>query len=683
MQDEQSNMLSLQKINYLKNHEKKAYTYTNIINKEVLSKIKYILIICFIIIFRTHVELIEINNEIILYEKNIDFSNLKTDIKAIALYLPQFHLIKENNEWWGMGFTEWYNVRKSSPLYNGHHQPRIPGDSIKYLGYYDLSDVETIKKQVNLAKEHGIYGFGIYYYWFSGKRLLEKPLDIFIKNKEIKFNFFLIWANEDWTRRWNGYEGKILIKQMYKEYDSYNFIKDIKKYIIDERYIKIDNKPIIGIYEPKKILSLSTTILNWRKESKKIGLGEIYILVCLNNYGLNEMKELKLFDAVYEFSPRDSLKYSTKYFPYLLYMMTLYKNLDYVNITNDFPLYRGCMVEFDNSPRKKRDPAIYENYSPEQFFMINKKIIEWTRKNYNEKNRFIFINAWNEWGEGTYLEPDRKYGYASINSLSKALFNKSSIKINTDLFYSNIRSSSIAIQVHLYYDHLINEIINKTNNIPIKFDLFISLNSLNKKNYLYNLIKKNSKANQFEIEILENKGKYFMPFLIQMKNKIKKYKYICHIHTKKSLYLNVEENWRKYLLNNLLGNKDIISEILTDFKNNDKLGFVFPENYYKIIFQFEDKLNRLNILRINYVMKKYFGKFINLRISKKLELPLGNMFWAKVDSIFQIFEKEFQNDIKNEIEQKQKKNAIFIMERLLLVIVKLNGYYYKKIFKHF
>ena len=177
-----------------------------------------------------------------------------------------------------------------------------------------------------------------------------------------------------------------------------------------------------------------------------------------------------------------------------------------------------------------------------------------------------------------------------------------------------------------------------------------------------------------------------MPFLIQMKNKIKKYKYICHIHTKKSLYLNVEENWRKYLLNNLLGNKDIISEILTDFKNNDKLGFVFPENYYKIIFQFEDKLNRLNrlnILRINYVMKKYFGKFINLIISKKLELPLGNMFWAKVDSIFQIFEKEFQNDIKNRIEQKQKRNAIFIMERLLLVIVKLNGYYYKKIFKHF
>ena len=165
-------MFSKQKINYLKNQKKKTYTHTNFIRKEILSKIKYILIIFFIIIFRIHVELIEINNEIKLYEKNIDFSNLKTDIKAIALYLPQFHLIKENNEWWGTGFTEWYNVRKSRPLYNGHHQPRIPGDSIQFLGYYDLSDVETIKKQVDLAKEHGIYGFGIYYYWFSGKRLL-------------------------------------------------------------------------------------------------------------------------------------------------------------------------------------------------------------------------------------------------------------------------------------------------------------------------------------------------------------------------------------------------------------------------------------------------------------------------------------------------------------------------------
>ena len=212
-----------------------------------------------------------------------------------------------------MGFTEWYNVRNSKPLYNDHHQPRIPGDNIQYLGYYDLTDKEAIKKQVELAKSHGIYGFGIYYYWFSGKRLLEKPLDIFLNSKELNFKFLLIWANEDWTRRWNGYEGKILIKQEYKESDSINFIKDIKKYIIDERYIKINDKPIIGLYEPNKIPNLSNTILNWRKEAKNIGIGKIFIIVCLNNYSLEEIKNFSLFDATYEFPPRDSLKHFNKY----------------------------------------------------------------------------------------------------------------------------------------------------------------------------------------------------------------------------------------------------------------------------------------------------------------------------------------------------------------------------------
>ena len=165
----------------------------------------------FIIVFHIQTGYIEIDNGLSLYEKNIDYSNFTTDIKAIALYLPQFHSIKENNEWWGKDFTEWHNVRKAKSLYKKHHQPRIPGDNLGYLGYYDLSSEEVIMKQVELAKAHGIYGFGIYYYWFSGKRLLEKPLDLFLNNKEIEFKFLLIWANEDWTRRWNGYEGKILI----------------------------------------------------------------------------------------------------------------------------------------------------------------------------------------------------------------------------------------------------------------------------------------------------------------------------------------------------------------------------------------------------------------------------------------------------------------------------------------
>ena len=537
MHGENCNMLSKEKINNLKNQLRKAYI--TFLNKEIISNIKYIFIIFFIIVFNYHFEYIEIDNEISLYEKNIDFSNFTTDIKTIALYLPQFYSFEENNEWWEKGFTEWYNVRRAKPLYNGHHQPRIPGDNIQYLGYYDLTNVNFIKKQIQLAKMHGIYGFGIYYYWFSGKRLLQKPIDIFLNNKEIEFKFLLIWANEDWTRRWNGFEGKILIKQEYKECDPYNFIKDIKKYIIDRRYIKINNKPIIGLYEPKKVKNLSSTINIWRENAKKIGLGEIYIIVCLNAYNYKEMKDLKLFDATYEFSPRDSLKYFIKDMPYSLYTAALYKDIDYANISIDFPLYRGSMLEFDNSPRKKRKSIIYDNYSPEQFFMINKKIIKWTRDRYNENKRFIFINAWNEWGEGTYLEPDKKYGYSSINSLSKALFNKLYKELNFNYLHFNKTTPIVAIQVHLYYIDLINEIINKTNNIPFNFDLYISTDSFVKKNYINDYLLNNSKSRKVEIIILENKGRDVIPFLIQMKNKVKKYKYICHLHTKKSIYISL------------------------------------------------------------------------------------------------------------------------------------------------
>ena len=178
-----------------------------------------------------------------------------------------------------------------------------------------------MKKQIELAKSHGIYGFGIYYYWFSGKTLLEKPLLILLKNKDIDFNFLLIWANENWTKKWDGKDKDILIKQEYRKDDPENFIKDIKKYLIDRRYIKINQKPIIGIYEPNKIPKLKETILIWRNKTKELKIGEIYIIVTLNQYSIEEFQKMGLFDAAYQFSPRDSLTSLNrlKSEPYYLY----------------------------------------------------------------------------------------------------------------------------------------------------------------------------------------------------------------------------------------------------------------------------------------------------------------------------------------------------------------------------
>ena len=423
---------------------------------------------------------IDTSNQLSEYEINIDFSNFSTDIKAIALYLPQFHTIKENDKWWGKGFTEWTNVKKCKPLFKGHHQPRIPGDKINYLGYYKLTNSYIIKKQVELAKSHGLYGFAIYYYWFSGKRLLEKPLDIYLNDKSIKFHFLLIWANENWTRNWNGRNKDILIKQEYKNDDPELFIKDIKKYLIDYRYIKIKNKPVLGLYEPFYIPNLNETIRIWREKSKEYGIGEIFILVCINNKKINKILNLKLFDGAYDFPPRNLFlnKFKIKFKNSFIF---IYNQLKYKKINfnqKNFKIYRGSMLEWDNCPRIK-NCYFFDYYSPEQFYLINKMIVKWTQKHYNKDNQFIFINAWNEWGEGSYLEPDEKYGYASINSLSKAIFNLPYIK-NYNIFKLK-ESSKIIILVLLFNEDLLNKIVKIINNIPVKYDLFIFINLQKKK----------------------------------------------------------------------------------------------------------------------------------------------------------------------------------------------------------
>jgi len=293
----------------------------------------------------------------------------------------------------------------------------------------------------------------------------------------------LIWANENWTKKWDGKNKYILIKQEYKDKDPELFIKDIKKYIIDYRYIKINNKPIIGLYEPFKVPQLNKTITIWREKSKEYGIGEIFILIRVNKYSISKIQNLKLFDGAYDFPPRN-IGFQ---FEKSSYNKLIYKNIYLNNIIDPkkIPIYRGNMLEWDNCPRTK-NCSIFNYYSPEKFYMINKIIVEWTKQNYNKENRFIFINAWNEWGEGSYLEPDDKFGYASINSLSKALFNLSYVKIN---YLINVnKTSKILVQANIHYENLINDIIIKKDFHLNKIDTYLIKILLSRfiKNYITN-----------------------------------------------------------------------------------------------------------------------------------------------------------------------------------------------------
>ncbi len=357
------------------------------------------------------------------YQKDIDFSKIKTDIKTLAFYLPQFHTFKENDEWWGKGFTEWTNTKKAKPLFTGHYQPRIPHSD---FGYYKLDNINTIKKQVSLAKKHNIYGFIFYYYWFSGKRLMEKPIDLFLNDKSIDFPFCLCWANENWTRTWDGLENDILIKQNYSKGDYKKFINDIKKYIIDERYIRIDGKPVILVYNPKEIPNFGELVNEWRKYALEESIGEIYILAKCD-FSTSGEEYADYVDACFDFPPHGVGHPETK-----LTGLSSEKIFNYEKIVNDIdhlykehfplkPFYYSVTMGWDNSSRRKEGYTIYYNYNLVSFYKWLRMIIEETRRRNNPDHRYIFVNAWNEWAEGTYLEPDEKYGYANINTLSKAI----------------------------------------------------------------------------------------------------------------------------------------------------------------------------------------------------------------------------------------------------------------------
>ena len=668
---------SIENHNYFRNELLEKYSYITIYFKEHFYKITFFLILFYIRYIHRVKEKIYVDSDnrfnTIIYENNTDFSEYlnSSDVKVIAFYYPIFQSINNEDNF----INEWENIKNTSPIYKGHHQPRIPEKKELNLSYYDCTDPEVIKKQIKLAKSHGIYGFGIYFYWFSGKILFQKTINLFLEDKDINFPFFLVWKNENFEIKSNNLTELITIEQEYRDNDPEKFINDIKKFLISEKYIKINKKPVLGIYNPFDFTDLKKLLRKLRAKAKELGIGEIFLMAALSKPKINE---INLFDAAYEIPPHHFFKFKLmQYKNYYYYSGLIYrrKNGFEKKRINDFPIYRCNMLEYDNSPHVNKS-LIFEDFSPEKFYMANKLIVNWTRNNFDESNRFIFINGWNDWGEGSYLEPDENFGFASINALSKALFDipfTNKMKYNLDDLQ---KIPKIAIQVHLYYPDLVEDVVKYTNNIPAKFDLFITTNTAKKKKIIEEYISKNTKATNYIIEVAFNKGRDILPMLTQMRDKIRNYKYFCHIHTKKSKTApQVGENWRNYLYKNLLGSEKIVSEILTNFENYDKLGVVYPENFYEVI-ELSFGLSDTTIGYMNYILKKLFPGY---QTGKILNFPAGDMFWARVDAIYQVFERKFDKKFSSEAAQVGDTIAHGI-ERIWIYVAKLNNYYFKTTF---
>jgi len=360
------------------------------------------------------------------YETRQNFTGCTTDIKAIAYHLPQFHAIPENNAWWGEGFTEWHNTRKAKPSFPGHYQPREPHDDI---GYYDLSDVEVLRRQVDMAKQYGIYGFCFYHYWFHGKRLLGKPVDLLLENTDLDMPFCLCWANETWSRKWDGKNRQVLIKQTFSPEDDIRFIEFLAPYFRDPRYIRINNKPLLLVYQVSMLPKPIKTVKRWRTWCRENGIGELHLVaVCHGEVYPHVPLEKIGFDAYAAFPPHsfpcqhitedDGLFDGGYRFNYV-------SGIDSSELSHtDTRIYEGCMLGWDNTARfGKKGVTMFPNFSIQKYYTWLRRVIDYTRANFPEEERLVFLNAWNEWAEGTSLEPDKRYGYVYLNTTARALFN--------------------------------------------------------------------------------------------------------------------------------------------------------------------------------------------------------------------------------------------------------------------
>lgn len=348
------------------------------------------------------------------------------EVRTIAFYLPQFHPIPENDVWWGQGFTEWTNVSKARPNYVGHYQPRLPAD----LGYYDLRLSEVMEKQANLARRYGIGGFCFYYYWFAGHRLLERPLEQMLETGRPDFPFCLCWANENWTRRWDGQENEILMAQKHSDDDDLAVIRDLARFFRSSNYIRVSGKPLILVYRITLFPDFARTARIWREECQRLGIGDIYIAqvesfeLAASGKNPNDMG----CDAAVEFPPQGMATPVDLDAPLLNpdFKGTVadYRDIAVRYATRDLPAYKrfmGVMPGWDNTPRRQDNSYSFMEATPGAFQAWMEEAVRRTKQQFSGDERLIFINAWNEWAEGAYLEPDRRFGHTFLEAHRNAM----------------------------------------------------------------------------------------------------------------------------------------------------------------------------------------------------------------------------------------------------------------------
>lgn len=370
--------------------------------------------------------------------KALPATTIDRQVKAVAFYLPQFHPIPENDKWWGKGFTEWSNVVRGQQLFRHHYQPRVPAD----MGYYDLRLEDTLVAQTNLAREFGIHGFCYYYYWFNGKKLLNQPIEQMARSSRADGGFCVCWANENWSRNWDGQNRHVLLKQEYSLESNVALIRELIPMMKDPRWIRYNGRPVMVVYRISIIPNWLETAQLWREECRRAGLGEIHL--CAVRFGLESLEghpEVHGLDSYVLFPPheaarvdlRDKVQDLHKDFRGEIFEYSAVVEGDIKKHENGYawPVHRGTMLAWDNTARRLTDSRIFHGATPYGFRRWMKSLLGQEMQFNKSPESLVFINAWNEWAEGTYLEPDQRWGRSNLAAFRSAANSTNGLKLVT------------------------------------------------------------------------------------------------------------------------------------------------------------------------------------------------------------------------------------------------------------
>ena len=548
--------------------------------------------------------------------------------RVLAFYLPQYHPFPENDQWWGKGFTEWTNVSKATPQFVGHYQPRLPGE----LGFYDLRVPEVLQAQAKMARNAGVDAFCFHYYWFGGKRLLERPLDAFVADPEIALPFALCWANENWTRRWDGDESDVLMAQAHSPEDDLALLDDLARYMASPRYVRVGGKPLLIVYRPDTLPDAAATLERWRKRAREQGIGELFVL-CTNAFGFSAWRDAG-FDGLVEFPPhalqkgeitetveRLNLDFAGRVYDY---GAVVEGRIEALERREEPRIYPGVMPSWDNEARKPGCGNIFHNATPQHFHDWVGAALDCTTRLAPPDERLVFVNAWNEWGEGTYLEPDRWFGHASAQALRNAVASRAPAPARDHPAVADSRQSprlhDAVMLFHIFYADLIDDLARRLATLQGSLDAIITF----PEQWPAAAVNALARAAPGAVLVpMPNRGRDVAPFLTALKiARERGHTIFCKAHTKKSPHRSDGAAWRDRLLDGLMS-VDRAQAALALFEQDGRLGLLAPESDRML-------LGEPGVMTHNAEGVDQLSRQFKLRCGPDTAFPAGTMFWGRI-----------------------------------------------------